>query len=122
MVRCGWIWGLGGALLLAGCASDRNEAFAPDTAQTGDTNAVHYPLVKPVLKLPGRVVTVNPKLRFVVLDFGFNPAPADQSVVEVIRNDHVVGELRVNGPMSGSQRVADIIRGEVGVGDEVRPR
>jgi hypothetical protein len=111
-----------GLLLTAGCAGNRDASSAPPGAVSGGTNTVSYPLVKPVLNLPGRVVGVNAKLRFAVLDFGFNPPPEDQSVLEVVRKGRVVGELRVNGPVSGSLRVADVVRGEVTVGDEVRPR
>lgn len=111
-----------GLLLAAGCARRGAEFGGSDAALGDGTNAVHYPLVKPVLKLPGRVVSVNAKLRFAVLDFGLNPPPPDQALLEVVREGKIVGEMRVNGPTQGSFIVADLVRGEVAPGDEVRPR
>lgn len=118
------LWGLLPLLVLltAGCARHGASSDGPNGAVGDGTNAVHYPLVKPVLKLPGRVVTVNAKLRFAVLDFGLNPLPPDQSLLDVIRDGKTVGEMRVNGPAGGSFIVADLVRGEVAPGDEVRPK
>ena len=122
VVRCAWILGLTGLLLAGGCAGNREPAGGEAGALGDGTNTVRYPLVKPVLKLPGRVLTVNAKLRFAVLDFGFNPVPPDQSLLDVVRAGKVVGELRVNGPTGGSLIVADLVHGEFAPDDEVRPR
>lgn len=109
-------------LLIAGCAS--NLAPSPP-ASDGETDAasgeVSYPLVEPVLFMPGAVVSVRERLRFAVIDFGIHPLPAAGVTLEVRRAGVQVGELCVSGPSSGSRTIADLVAGEVAPGDEARP-
>ena len=70
--------------------------------------------------LSGKVASANANLRFVVLDFSLQPLPAIEQRLNVYRNGRKVGEVKVSGPARDSNIVADVIAGEVQVGDEVR--
>jgi hypothetical protein len=71
--------------------------------------------------LHGRVASVNVNLRFVVLDFALKQLPAIEQRLGVYREGLKVGEVKVTGPERGGNIVADLVAGEVRVGDEVRP-
>ncbi|MCP5523660.1 MAG: hypothetical protein H7A46_19140 [Verrucomicrobiales bacterium] len=65
---------LAAIILATGCAS--NPKVSPpgtDADPDVDSEEVRYPLVQPVLLMPGRIVSVRERLRFVVLDFGIDP-------------------------------------------------
>jgi hypothetical protein len=68
----------------------------------------------------GRVASVKPELRFVVLDFAVSGVPGDGTVMAVYRAGQKVGEIRVTGPSVGTNTAADITAGEAQIGDEVR--
>lgn len=78
-------------------------------------------MVQPVLLMPGRIVSVRDRLRFVVVDFGINPLPVPGTVMEVRRDGAMVGKLRVSGPDSGSRTIADLVDGEAAPGDAACP-
>ena len=86
------------------------------------------PVVKPVrLQEPldaslGRVLSVQTRLRFVVLDFSLSRLPALGESLDLWRNGQIVGLLRVSGPIRNSTVVADIVQGEPKAGDQVRHR
>jgi hypothetical protein len=69
----------------------------------------------------GRVATVNPLLRYVVLDFSMKQVPTLEQRLNVYRQGQKVGEVKVTGPERGGNIVADLVAGEVKAGDEVRP-
>jgi tetratricopeptide (TPR) repeat protein len=79
-----------------------------------------YPIVTQVDVVAGTVVWVNAKLRFVVADFALNPLPALDQRLGVYRQRQKVGQLKVTGPVRESTVVADILTGDVRVGDQVR--
>lgn len=113
-------------ILLTGCATRNASGPAEPSAsgtEAGGTGpgAVEYPVVNAVLADSGTVVSVNTRLRFAVLDFGFHLLPELGASLDVFREGMKVGELRVSGPSRGSTIVADITGGEVRSGDEVRP-
>lgn len=113
---------LAAIILATGCAS--NPKVSPpgtDADPDVDSEEVRYPLVQPVLLMPGRIVSVRERLRFVVLDFGIDPLPVPGTPLEVRRDGTVVGKLRVSGPDSGSQTIADLVEGEAAPGDEAVP-
>jgi len=87
-------------------------ARAPGEAQ--------YPVVTPITVIAGRVVSVNPKLRFVVLDFSLNPLPPIDQRLNVYRQGQKVGEVKISGPARNSHIVADIVAGNAQPGDRVR--
>jgi hypothetical protein len=111
-----WIL-LGGLLLLTGCQNlPPPEVIEPT------------PVVRPVrLQEPmdggvGRVISVNARLRFVLLDYSLNTLPKIGDVVELWREDQVVGELKVTGPIRNTTVLADMVSGEPRVGDQARPK
>lgn len=70
----------------------------------------------------GKVVRVDARLKFVVLDFSLTAVPQPGLRLEVVRDGAVVGELRVTGPASGTATVADLVSGEALGGDLARPK
>lgn len=111
-----WIL-LGGLLLLTGCQNlPPPEVIEPT------------PPVRPVrLQEPmdggvGRVMSVNARLRFVLLDYSLNTLPKIGDVVELWREDQVIGELKVTGPIRNTTVLADVLSGEPQVGDLARPK
>lgn len=68
----------------------------------------------------GKIVGVNTNLRFVVIDFYLSPLPQVGQLMSVYRKDAKVAEIKVSGPERNSKTVADIIVGEVQMGDEAR--
>ena len=81
---------------------------------------VKYPLVTPISVTTARVVSTSPALRFVVMDFAFNPIPAAGRRFEVYRQGKRVGAVSVSGPARQNHVAADIVEGEVQPGDEAR--
>ncbi|MCS7091704.1 MAG: hypothetical protein RMN51_12225 [Verrucomicrobiota bacterium] len=77
-------------------------------------------VVTPDLKLSGKVVSVNPVGRFVVLRFMGGRLPVLGQELSVYRREMKVGEVKVSGPQRDEHIVADIVTGELQVGDEVR--
>jgi hypothetical protein len=67
----------------------------------------------------GKVASVN-ALRFVVVDFSLSRLPVIDQRLGVYRQGVKVGEIKVSGPSYYNNIVADIVAGEVKVGDQVR--
>lgn len=76
---------------------------------------------RPINEPTGKVASVNPGLRFVVIDFGFSPAPQVDQRLNVYRQGQKVGEVKISSQARNSIIAADITAGEANVGDEVRP-
>ena len=74
----------------------------------------------PISEPLGKVASVNPGLRFVVIDFAFNPAPQVDQRMSVYRQGQKVGEVRISSQARNSIIAADLTAGEARVGDEVR--
>jgi hypothetical protein len=68
----------------------------------------------------GTVVSVNPALRFLVMDFPVRKLPVLEQRLNVYRNGQKVGEIKVTGPARDTTVAGDILVGEAQVGDEVR--
>jgi len=97
-------------IALSACASKRatNQPASPPGATTA---------LGPVL---ARVSSINQEHRFVVLDFGARPLPATGTRLNVYRGDERIGAVELTGPVRGRFAVADILNGELRVGDEAR--
>lgn len=118
--------------LAVSCAQDTPPpARASNPALTGQTNLpprqgpevgppAPYPQVTPVTPVQGRVVFLNPKLRFVIVDFAFHRLPQFEQRLGVFRAGRRVGEVRISGPADGTRIAADVMSGEADVGDLVR--
>ena len=119
------------AFLLAGCASSKPDPTASAT-QPKTTRSSRQTVVgrgqkegaKPDVTLDeavlGTVVSVNPALRFLVMDFPVRKLPVLEQRLNVYRNGQKVGEVKVTGPGRDTTIAGDILVGEVQVGDEVR--
>lgn len=70
----------------------------------------------------GKIASVNSGLRFVVIDFGLNVAPAADQRLGVYRQGQKVGEVKISGQGRNNIIAADITAGEAAVGDEIRPQ
>jgi hypothetical protein len=106
----GWWLVLAAGLALAGCASRGKAAGgSPDD-----------PVLLPDPAVVGRVVSVNPALRFVVMDFGLRRLPAVEQRLNVYREGRKIGEVKVTGPVVETAIAGDITAGTVELGDEVR--
>src|SRR5437868_14106153 len=68
----------------------------------------------------GRVASVNPAGRFVILTFPLGTMPAAERRLNIYRAGLKVGEVKVSGPPLDINIAADILAGECQVGDEVR--
>jgi hypothetical protein len=68
----------------------------------------------------GKVASVNPGLRFVVMEFPVRRVPAIDQRLNVYREGRKVGEVKVTGPAVDTTIAGDITAGTVLTGDEVR--
>jgi hypothetical protein len=78
------------------------------------------PRVMPDESVQGRVVSVNPALRYVVMDFPVRLFPVLDQRLSIYRDGQKVGEVRVTGPILGTAAAGDIVAGHAAVDDEVR--
>ena len=119
------------AFLLAGCAMSKPDATSSDArkkparsftpAVVGpDQQAGPRPEVTLDTAVLGSVVSVNPALRFLVMDFPIRKLPVLDQRLNVYRNGQKIGEVKVTGPGRDTTIAGDIMAGEVQVGDEVR--
>ena len=113
-----------GSLTLAGCATNNSKATNAAKKKTPATSkaraANQKSTLAPTLQLTGKVASVNSELRFVVLDFSVGDMPGINQRLGVYRAGQKVAQVKVTGPQSDTNIVADIIDGEAQVGDEVR--
>jgi hypothetical protein len=119
------------AFALAGCAMPKPDPAFPD-ARTNAAGATKTPALRrgqkadsaPEVRLDegvlGMVVSVNPALRFLVMDFPVRKLPVLEQRLNVYRNGQKVGEVKVTGPARDTTIAGDIMIGEAQVGDEVR--
>ena len=119
------------AFLLAGCAVSKPDPTTSAT-QTKTARASRPAVVgrsqkvgsRPEVTLDeavlGTVVSVNPALRFLVMDFPVRKLPVLEQRLNVYRNGQKVGEVKVTGPGRDTTIAGDIMVGEAQVGDEVR--
>lgn len=91
----------------------------PATAAVAPTNQF---IVTPDDAVRGRVTSVKPELRFVVLTFPLGQLPPLGSRMNVFRNGAIVGEIKITGPQRDDNSVADIVLGDAQKGDEVRQK
>jgi hypothetical protein len=115
---------------VSGCAlwpgHKKNEAPASSTATTSTNAAADTKegkdklIITPGTSLIGKVVRVNETARFAVLTFPVGNLPAPQQVMNVYRKGLKVGEVRVTALHQDNNTVADIVKGDAEIGDEIR--
>jgi len=71
-------------------------------------------------ELAARITTVQLAYKFVVIDFGARLMPAAGTRREIYRAGKRVGTVQITGPVRGRFTSADIVDGELAVGDEIR--
>jgi hypothetical protein len=106
-------------VLAAGCASSKPDAktqTAPHAAAASGTE----PIVTPDHSLAGKVVSYNATGRFVVLSFPMGQMPKMDQSLFLYRAGLKVGEVKITGPQSDNNIVADLTTGDTQAGDEVR--
>jgi hypothetical protein len=110
---------IGLVLLLAsfagGCASKHPPASRIQPAANSAA-----PIVTPDFSLAAKVVSVNLDGRFVVLSFPASRMPKVEQTLFLYRSGLKVAEVRITGPQSESNIVADLVSGAAQVGDTVR--
>ncbi len=74
----------------------------------------------PAQPLAGKVVSVNERLRYVILDFSLSRLPEIEQRFHVYREGQKVGEVKISGPSQNMNIAADIVAGEAKAGDEAR--
>ncbi len=98
---------LTGLLITSGC-------------KTGKGGAGDLVEVKPVEVFTGNIALVNPQLKYVVVEGGLMGNPKAGTLLGVYRADKKVGELKVSEQSRMNNYAADIVSGDVKVGDTVR--
>jgi len=78
------------------------------------------PILTPDYSLTAKVVSVNIVGRFVVLGFPASQLPKVDQTLFLYRGGLKVGEVRITGPQSENDIVADLTSGDAQVGDSVR--
>ncbi len=117
-----------GALILCGCAGKKGSAPAGGASAKAGTGPVWASVpataetvsVTPATSSAGKVILVNPSIRYVVLNFPVGKMPAVEQRLGIYRSGSKVGEIKVTGPQREANIVADIVAGEAQVGDEAR--
>lgn len=106
---------------LSGCTGNPGGARTVEApgavGSQGRTEA--KPIITPATGLAGKVIRVNPTSRFVVLSFPIGRMPAEEQTLQVFRGGLKVGVLRVTGPQVDDKTVADVVEGQIAVGDQV---
>jgi len=77
-------------------------------------------IVTPDNSLKATVVSYNAIGRFVVLGFPIGTMPAIDQTLFLYRDGLKVAEVKITGPQQDNDIVADLVSGDVQVGDEVR--
>jgi hypothetical protein len=67
-----------------------------------------------------KVASVNSELGFAVVDFAAQTMPPVGTRVNIYRGDKRVGTIRITEPVHAPLATADVVDGEVRVGDEAR--
>lgn len=106
---------MAGGLALTGCVRHDKPVFP------NESGAAPSVIVTPAPGNAGRITSVNPAARFVVITYPIGvPLPPLERKLDVYRAGLKVAELKVTGPARDLNTVADITAGECQPGDEVR--
>jgi hypothetical protein len=77
-------------------------------------------IVTPDSSLEAKVVSVNSVGRFVVLSFSAGQLPKPDETLFIYRAGLKVAQVKITGPQQENDIVADLVSGDVQVGDAVR--
>ena len=70
--------------------------------------------------MSARIVSVNEKLQYVIVDFTNSRQLGIDEKLSVYRVGEKVAEIKISGPYRNTTVAADIVSGEVKYGDEVK--
>lgn len=98
---------------IAGCAGTTAKQKSPTIPTETVQQATETVAVR------ARVASVNSRYKFVVLNFAGQSLPAAGSQIDVCRNGKKVGRVHVTEPMRGQHCTADVLEGEIQVGDQI---
>jgi PBP1b-binding outer membrane lipoprotein LpoB len=105
------------AILLAGCATHNSTPAKPDPLQSAPVKPVVTPDFRPV----GKVALVNAKGQFVIITYSPGELPKPDTRLSIYRDNLKVAEVKVDGQRQmGNNTAADILTGNILVGDEAR--
>ena len=110
------------AVLALGCKST-NTSSPDDLGAVTDSvrrASASRDSVAPASPAPAKIVLVNTQLRYVILDFAATRLPGSGQRLSVYRNSQKIGQIRTSSESSGTNIAADIIFGDLQLGDEVR--
>jgi hypothetical protein len=103
------------AVAVTGCSSSKKHPAAVQPAVTAPKT-----IITPDTSLAAKVISVNTIGRFVVLDFPNGQLPKLQQALFIYRAGLKTAEVKITGPQSENNIVADLVSGEAKVGDTVR--
>jgi len=110
--------GFAAAALVMGCLGCA--MTVPPRATAQPDNLHPEPSPSELETTAARIVSLNSEQGFVVIDFASGVVPAVGTRVNVYRSGKQVGVVRITEPVRSQFATADILEGEVHVGDEVR--
>jgi hypothetical protein len=113
VVAISTVWGVA---MLAGCASSRPQS-SPEGARAPDVAEVAPARFGPA---PAKIQSINSQFKFVVIDFRSRAMAPVGTQLTVYRDGQRVGAVRITEPVRAQFATADIIEGELQVGDEAR--
>ncbi len=106
------------ALMLAGCQHSKIDAAIPapppKPAETGK------PTMTTLDRIVGHVIKLNAALKYVVIEFPTGRLPVPNQRLGVYRARQKVGEIVISPQPRENTFAADIVAGDVQVGDEAR--
>jgi hypothetical protein len=103
---------LAAAVFACGCRSSKSKG----NAALPEGPITYRPLDGSV----GRVMSINERLRFVVLDYTLNTIPPAGTRLLLYRSTNLVGALKLTSWRSVYTAAADILEGAPQLGDEAR--
>lgn len=103
--------------MCAGCAT-KNKPLSPASA----ANVPPAVIVTPDNSISGKVVYYESAGRFVVVNFPAGQMPAMGQILFLYRAGLKTAEVKITGPQGYGNIVADLLTGDVKVGDDVRDK
>ncbi|HYE30741.1 MAG TPA: hypothetical protein VEH27_04890 [Methylomirabilota bacterium] len=96
-------------------------AFGCKSSGRANGEAKPAPIITASTNVVGKVASVNPQLRYVVVEFPpGSTLPSVEQRMNVYRGALKVGELKITGPSRNNNTAGDITAGEAATGDVVR--
>ena len=95
-------------------------ATAPARSPVGRESVHVTPALSQFGPASAKIISVNAELQFVVIDFSSRVMPPVGTRLNVYRGGKNVGAVRITEPVRARLATADIVQGEVHVGDEAR--